>query len=79
MGIQYRENAIERSGHERAPWPCPCCGARVVAVPGAYEICRVCGWEDDPTQSADPESSGGANRLSLRQSKKEWSERRADR
>ncbi|MFI5753623.1 CPCC family cysteine-rich protein [Streptomyces sp. NPDC051569] len=28
-------------------YPCPCCGHRVLdAMPGSYEICPVCFWED---------------------------------
>ena len=34
--------------------------------PGGYEICRVCGWEDDPVQANNPAFEGGANKLSLR-------------
>jgi anaerobic ribonucleoside-triphosphate reductase len=52
--------------------PCPCCGSKVVTTPGEYEICEVCGWEDDPVQSADPDYAGGANKLSLNQARKEW-------
>jgi len=51
---------------------CPCCGSKVVTTPGEYEICDVCGWEDDPVQSADPNYAGGANKLSLNQARKEW-------
>ncbi|WP_352708292.1 CPCC family cysteine-rich protein [Mesorhizobium opportunistum] len=48
-------------------FPCPCCGSRVVREPGNYEICKECGWEDDPVQGADPDYAGGANELSLNQ------------
>ncbi len=33
--------------------------------PGTYEICDVCGWEDDPVQLAHPLMGGGANKFSL--------------
>lgn len=33
--------------------------------PGTYELCPVCGWEDDGVQLANPTSGGGANRGSL--------------
>lgn len=59
--------------------PCPCCGAKVVTTPGEYEICDVCGWEDDPVQSADPDYAGGANKLSLNQARKEWAVRKPKR
>lgn len=47
--------------------PCPCCGARVLTSVGLYEICAVCSWEDDPSQSANSDLAGGANELSLNQ------------
>ncbi|WP_372448711.1 CPCC family cysteine-rich protein [Streptomyces musisoli] len=32
-------------------YPCPCCGHRVLGrMPGSYEICPVCFWEDDGVQ-----------------------------
>ncbi|WP_089401385.1 CPCC family cysteine-rich protein [Noviherbaspirillum humi] len=51
---------------------CPCCGQRTISEPGAYEICSVCGWEDDPVQSADPKYTGGANRESLESARALW-------
>lgn len=48
---------------------CPCCGQHVFAEKNAYEICPVCGWEDDKVQRRDPDYAGGANKLSLNQAK----------
>jgi hypothetical protein len=45
---------------------------------GAYEICSVCGWEDDPTQAADPDFRGGANRESLNAARQIWRARHRD-
>lgn len=43
-------------------YPCPCCGYLVFEEgPGSYDICPVCGWEDDLVQLRFPEM-GGANR-----------------
>jgi hypothetical protein len=43
------------------PYPCPCCGYFVFAEePGSYDICRVCGWEDDLSQLRFV-TMGGAN------------------
>lgn len=36
--------------------------------PGTYEICDVCGWEDDHVQLRHPLMGGGANKQSLAQS-----------
>ena len=51
---------------------CPCCGSPTLSQRGAYELCDVCNWEDDPVQSADPEYAGGANRQSLNEARKLW-------
>jgi hypothetical protein len=52
--------------------PCPCCRSLVIGVPGSYEICAVCGWEDDPIQSRDQSYAGGANMLSLGEARAKW-------
>jgi rubredoxin len=51
---------------------CPVCGHHTLSERGAYQICAVCGWEDDPAQSADPDLAGGANRESLDQARETW-------
>jgi len=56
--------------------PCPCCGSRVLSEAGAYEICPVCNWEDDPVQSANALYVGGANKISLGEARKNWRERK---
>ena len=49
-----------------APFPCPGCGFLVFGEPpGSYEICPICGWEDDGVQLEAPGSAGGANQDSL--------------
>jgi hypothetical protein len=53
-------------------FPCPCCQTLEFAEAGAYEICTVCGWEDDPIQSAYPDYEGGANKGSLNKCRAEW-------
>lgn len=46
-------------------FPCPCCGYRVFQEgPGSYDICPICGWEDDLSQLRFPRT-GGANKVSL--------------
>lgn len=46
---------------------CPCCGYRTLRERGAYEICRVCFWEDDGTTEPDLVSS--PNHLTLREAR----------
>jgi len=47
--------------------PCAACGFLTLSEEtyGSYEICEVCGWEDDGVQLANPACGGGANHLSL--------------
>lgn len=46
---------------------CPCCGYRTLPEPAAYEICRVCFWEDDGTTELDQMS--GPNHMTLREAR----------
>lgn len=42
--------------------PCTACGFEVFEEPvGGYEICPICGWEDDPVQYLYAALIGGAN------------------
>lgn len=49
-----------------SPEICPCCGKSIVDF---YGVCEICGWENDTYQSAHPDYSGGANRMSLNEAK----------
>lgn len=51
---------------------CPCCGQPTITKVGCYGICDLCGWEDDPVQSANPDYPGGANQNSLLQARDAW-------
>lgn len=53
---------------------CPCCGQHFFTEKDAYEICPVCGWEDDPLQRREPDFAGGANELSLKDAKRKYHE-----
>lgn len=49
-----------------AEHPCPCCGYLVFdEEPGSYDICEVCGWEDDLSQLRFATTGGGANQSAL--------------
>ncbi len=55
-------------------YKCPCCGLYTLSEgPGAWEICEVCFWEDDPVQREDEAYAGGANAVSLKQARKNYS------
>lgn len=51
-------------------YPCPCCDEPVFEALGEYDICPNCNWEDDPSQSKNPDRGGGANKMSLNEAKK---------
>lgn len=52
---------------------CPCCGKHQFTYDDGYEICPVCGWEDDALQRDDPDFAGGANEMSLNQAREAYS------
>ncbi len=52
-------------------FPCPSCGFIIFEEAAeSYEICSICGWEDDDLQLKHPTLKGGANSLSLLESQK---------
>lgn len=55
-------------------YACPCCGYLTLGEepPGTFEICPVCGWEDDEVQFRDSAYEGGANSVSLDQAKQNF-------
>ena len=53
---------------------CPCCGRHYFEEKDAYEICPVCGWEDDPVQRREPYYEGGANTLCLNDAIRKYNE-----
>ena len=59
---------------QQEDYPCPCCGFLTLSEPGtgSFEICEVCGWEDDDLQAKNPQFSGGANPMSLKEAKKNF-------
>jgi len=52
--------------------PCRCCGELTIEEYGDFDICDVCGWEDDDIQFDDPGYAGGANKMSLNQAKEAY-------
>jgi hypothetical protein len=54
---------------------CACCGKKTLD-PNVkfFDVCPVCGWEDDPIQNKHPDDDGGANHISLNEAKKAFAE-----
>ena len=73
---KWEANALVPASHGASTgFACPVCAAPVEGTEGTYEICPVCGWEDDPVQGADPDYAGGANAWSLKDAQAVWAER----
>lgn len=51
---------------------CPCCGEYRFEEEDFFEVCEVCGWEDDSLQRDEPDYAGGANHISLNQAREVW-------
>lgn len=67
---QIVENHIcETCGFELHPHPCPVCGEYLFPETGSFDICEVCGWEDDAVQEDNPDEEDCANHMSLNQAK----------
>jgi Cysteine-rich CPCC len=44
------------------PLRCPCCGCKTLSERGAFDICKVCYWEDDGQDDYDADLvRGGPN------------------
>jgi len=57
-------------------YPCPVCGYLTFSgPPGSYDICEVCGWEDDALQLEFATSlAGGANSITLLEAQREFAQ-----
>lgn len=59
---------------ELKPMKCPVCGLTTFTYSNDFDICPVCGWENDGVQLSKPDFEGGANTISLNQARKHWQE-----
>jgi len=54
-------------------YPCPVCGTlNQISMKRCYEICSICGWEDDEIQYDELDYEDGANPMSLNEARKMW-------
>lgn len=74
-GMTYFRMASEvEAGGSR---DCPVCQLQnAFDEADSYDICKRCGWEDDPVQRNNPDFPGGANHMSLREARRAWAEGR---
>lgn len=57
---------------ERKRILCPVCNRYTFAYEDDYDICPICGWENDSIQNMNPDFKGGANPMSLNEAKAEF-------
>lgn len=55
---------------------CPVCGRYELERENDFEICEVCGWENDGIQMDNPDEENCANQMSFNQAHKAWAEGR---
>jgi hypothetical protein len=55
---------------------CPVCGLYEFEMDDNYEICTVCRWENDGLQLDEPNSTEGANEMSLYEARAQWAKRK---
>jgi len=51
---------------------CPVCRQYEFEQDNNFDVCDVCGWENDGVQLDDPDYRGGANKKSLNEAKAAW-------
>ncbi|GHU69951.1 hypothetical protein FACS1894184_14740 [Clostridia bacterium] len=51
---------------------CPVCGQYEFEKDDDYDVCDVCGWENDGLQLDEPDYRGGANPESLNEARAKW-------
>ena len=54
------------------PYLCPVCGKYTFEEADSFDICEVCGWEDDLIQLENPDDYIGANEMSLNNYRKAY-------
>ena len=54
---------------EQRRWQCPCCDYFSLPVRGQYDICPICGWEDDGLDLDRPDEASGPNHATLREAR----------
>lgn len=65
---------MEERNNYLDPVVCPVCEKTVFDHTNSFDICDVCGWENDGVQADDHNYTGGANVMSVNEARKAWKE-----
>ena len=57
---------------------CPVCGEYEFEIDNDFDVCEVCGWENDGVQFDDPDYRGGANDENLNEARAAWAKKEKD-
>lgn len=68
--LNKKYNYLEANAPKPTPHLCPVCGEYTFADVNDFDICPICGWENDIYGEIYPDSDGGANTTSLNDMKK---------
>lgn len=64
--VQRRtEELAKRTQSGELLFACPACGFKTLEETCGYDICQICGWEDDPSALWNPEEVSGPNNETL--------------
>lgn len=74
---KYRDKLIGAKDPETGLLICPICGTPAFEGDfyGTYDICEVCGWEDDEVQFVNHNETG-ANRMTINEAREAWAQDR---
>lgn len=53
-------------------YTCPVCSKYTFEAAGDYDVCPICGWEDDIVQLDNPDEEDCANHMSLNQARRAY-------
>ena len=62
---------FEIKGKRKTLYICECCGYKVLTLPGEWDICKVCFWENDGS-AKDESIISSSNRMTLGEAKKNF-------
>ena len=64
-----------REKGKNGKYVCPCCGYATLDEVNAYELCKICFWEDDDQDDPNADECwGGPNKVSLTDARKNFLE-----